>query len=304
MARKMALVPADFAAANQQLPPPTAAAAAPRVNIHTPSGPSMNQLSTLDNEMRAILDNNFMEPTLKLQNYYYTLKRYEAIRDNMGQRPSTVYRKDVPTPEDALSAAAVKELPVGESEILESLPRTVRTTGRLLLNFIKQNPDISWGPNKEMVYRGNPIPQSNIFDLVGDLARNRRSAHPPAGWKEFSEALIKQNVPRAAIGNDRRWEYIANAANRQQKEMPDPSVAETSPQDDDYNTAGGGGSGSRRRGVDSDSSSSSSSTTPVARRRSSSRPRRTLTKRTPFSPNSPTVGQRLKQQLKWTSFDE
>ena len=290
MARKMALVPVDFANQQSSPPPPP-----PRVNMHTSSGPSMNQLSMLDNEMRAILDDTLMDPTLKLQNYYYTLKRYDAIRDNMGQRPSTVYRKDVPTPEDALRAANVKQLPVAESEILESLPKTVRTTGRLLLNYIKENPEISWGSNKEMVYRGNPIPQSNIFDLVADLARNRRSAHPPAGWKEFSEALIKQNVPRAAIGNDRHWQYIANAnrQHRQQKETPDPSVAKTSPQDDDYNTAGGG---SRRYRTDSDSSSSSSSITTRKRGRS----RRILTKRTPS--NSSTIALRLKRRLKWSSL--
>ena len=228
MARKMALVPADFA--QQQ----------PQISMHTPIGPAMNQLSTLDNQMKAILEDNSMAPTMKLRNYYYALKRYDAVQDNMDTQPSAVYRKDKPTPQQANLGPTITELPAAEHEILETLPVRLRNTGRLLLNYIRENPDISWTANREMVYRGNPIPGSNIFDLVSDLTRNRKSQHSPQGWREFSEALLRQNVPRAAVGNDRRWEFMANFERGRLRDRPlppDPNVAETPVYESDYDTS-------------------------------------------------------------------
>ena len=231
----MALVPADFAAQ-------------PQINIHTPTGPAMNQLSTLDSQMKAILEDNSMAPPMKLRNYYYALKRYDAVQDNMDTQPS-IYRKDKPTPQhqqplpQTYPGPTVSELPATEHEILETLPVGLRNTGKLLLNYIKENPEISWTANRQMVYRGNPVPGSNIFDLVSDMTRNRRSAHSPQGWREFSEALIRQNVPRAAVGNERRWQFMTNFQRapppttppQSTPSRPDPNVAET-PAYDNNNT--------------------------------------------------------------------
>lgn len=205
MARKMALVPADFA---RNLAHANVNNNNNATSMHTPMGPTLNQLSSLDQEMKAVLENNTIDPIMKLQKYYYALKRYDTIQDNA--EPPAV---PVKIPKEKTSQpGTTRDLPVNEIDIVESLPVSLRNKGKLLLKYVRDNRDISWKPEtKELVYRGTVVPGSNVFDLISDATRNRKTQATPTGWKQLASALIDQNVPRTAIGNDRRWEYIVNA---------------------------------------------------------------------------------------------
>ena len=189
----MALVPAELA---QE-----------QVNIHTASGPVLNQLSLLDQQMKTILDDSTVPAETKLQQYYNTLRRYENLHATRVPIPVTVEEPKKPAP---VVVPAEQQLPVSENEVLETVPKTQRQNAKLLLKYVKENPEISFNPQKELVYRGNRVAGSNIFDLVNDMTRNRKHQVPAVGWQEFTEALMTNNIPQGAVGNKQRWEYIRN----------------------------------------------------------------------------------------------
>ncbi len=196
MARKMALVPAEFAAQNL-------------LQQHTPLAPVLNQLSHLDQQMKSVLDDVTTTPDVKLGKYYSALRRYETLQDNAAKVPVPVQileKRAAP----ATEPLDQKELPVAEGEILEQVPRTQQKTAKLLLKYIKDNSNIKWNQNKELMVDGTRVPGSNIFDLVSDMTRNRKNPAAATGWQEFTDALIPQNIPEAAVGNKQRWQYIVN----------------------------------------------------------------------------------------------
>ena len=205
----MALVPAEMATQSN-------------IQQHLPSGPILNQLSSLDQQMKAILDDSYSTPENKLSQYYNVLRRYDTMQDTAAHTPVPV--KIYPPAvlqktmlEEKQQPVGKVQLPVTESEILEHVPKNQRNNAKLLISYIKENPSLSWNQNKEMIYNGNKIEGSNIFDLISDMTRNRKSASPAIGWQEFTKALMQENVPRQAVGNNQRWEYIVKQRKTPQK---------------------------------------------------------------------------------------
>lgn len=259
MARKMALIPAEMANNSNS------------TAFHTPSGPTLNQMSRLDQQMKAVLEDSSVSPEMKLQQYYSTLRRYDTLQENATHIPVPVQIQEKPPPMQTSPVTGVVSLPVEESEILDQVPKTQKQNARLLLNYVKENPQLSWNKNKEMVHNGVVVKGSNIFDLVSDFTRNRKNQPPAQGWRQFTNALITQNIPRGAVGNNQRWQYIRN---QQQQEPP---IEEEEEEDDmSFQTLARtpayspspSAIGQHRL---SSSASASSYVTPVKRRRRSSR---------------------------------
>ncbi len=193
MARKMALVPVDLAG---------------HVNMqqHLPSGPILNQLSSLDQDMRRILEDYSISPESKLTQYYNTLRRYDTVQGTVGKIER---QKTTPT----ITTPNKMESPLLDEDLLENVPKSQRNNAKLLLKYVKENPSLKWNSAKELIFNGKRIPGSNIIDLVNDTTRNAKNRAPVTGWKEFTEALMQKNIPRQAVGNNKRWEYIRNQIN-------------------------------------------------------------------------------------------
>ena len=51
-----------------------------------------------------------------------------------------------------------------EDEILESVPKTMKTKAQLQLKKIKSSPDISWNEKGELKYKGETVQGSNMVD--------------------------------------------------------------------------------------------------------------------------------------------
>ena len=188
-AKKMALIPAEMAQfySNQ---------------LHTGGAPGLGQLSSLDQQMKTILENTNIPADMKYTQYYNTLRSYGAFKENMEQQQQQL--PSHPVVEKPQSTG----LPVAENELIEVVPKAQRRGTQLLLKYVKENPDLTWNQSKELVYKGKRIPHSNIFDLVSDISRNRKQQNPAIGWQEFAEGLASQNIPQDAIGNKQRWAFI------------------------------------------------------------------------------------------------
>ena len=74
-----------------------------------------------------------------------------------------------------------------------------------MLRFLHKNDQIGWEEDGRVTYKGQPIPGSNITDLINDQMRSRKNINPH-GWQQFSSALKLMNVPTDLIGNKRRLE--------------------------------------------------------------------------------------------------
>ena len=93
-----------------------------------------------------------------------------------------------------------------ETELIESLPRSLKVKGKLLLQRLKAN-NVTWNSAGELIVENTKYDGTNIIDIVNDVMCNRKYS-APFGWQIFAEQLKKLNVPQEMIVNKTRWNYI------------------------------------------------------------------------------------------------
>ena len=182
-AKKMALVPHQLVSsllAQQQL------------------NSNLAELSKLDQEMKAVLDDKQMSADLKYKQYSQVLHRYMNLRDQELRAP-------VPIP---IQEAAVDKVPakILLPNILDTVPKQSRNQARMLLQHVQDSPHITWNNQLELELNGKKVAGSNIVDLIHDFSRPRTRVAPANGWQEFAGVLRETNIPREAIGNAARLE--------------------------------------------------------------------------------------------------
>lgn len=213
MARKMILVDPKVMEALQQqqqqqqplvpqsLPPP-------------PLDSTKAKLASLDDDMRAILENKELSAYKKSVLYHQTLRRYMDFHDQYKHRPIGTVRVASESTERpvASKAGAVDQLKDElegdvEKEVLKTVPVSLKTKALSLLLRLKRDPKVVWNEKGELIYDGKVQRNSNMTDLINDVLR-RRKQPPPRGWETFARVLKENNVPRDLIGNPQRWTYL------------------------------------------------------------------------------------------------
>jgi hypothetical protein len=87
-------------------------------------------------------------------------------------------------------AAAVDGAAGGlEQQILESVNKPGQKKAQSLLKHLKNSKVLTWTPEGEISYRGRPIPQSNIVDLITEAQRLKPLKH-----RELPQDLM--NLPK------------------------------------------------------------------------------------------------------------
>lgn len=168
--------------------------------------PVVTQLSNLDQDMKEILESPNLTVDEKYNRYYKTFSRYGQLQNTVFPTPQ-IPAPAVPPPQPDLQqqqqpAPPAAEVPVVEKNLLDSLPKTSRKKGRMLLEHFKHKKDIRWADTGELVINGAPLPKSNITDLVHFFTRNRPTVVPPSGAKELADLLQETNVPMEAVMAD------------------------------------------------------------------------------------------------------
>jgi hypothetical protein len=159
--------------------------------------PVVQQMSNLDQELQAILSNPNLPTDLKYNQYKNVFNRYQQLRQQQFQ-PTTkvVASTDIQTGEDLPTYV----LPLEERQLIDSLPKTVRRKGKILLDHLKERKNnFSWLSSGELVVDGQPIEGSNITDLVHHVTRRRPTVKPPIGADAFADLLNRTNVPKEAL---------------------------------------------------------------------------------------------------------
>ena len=173
-------------------------------------------LRDMDRQMRDVLDRNDMNLEDKANLYQQTLWRYLKRFGQYKDKPlGTVQvrpeerNKAVFSGSETLPTEDVKYDPSAiEQDVLQSVPKTMRSRAERLLQRIKTHPDVTWNPRGEIEYQGQLVKNSNLTDLVNDVLRKRRYTAEPVGWKTFAAALHHLNVPQDLVGNPERWKYM------------------------------------------------------------------------------------------------
>jgi hypothetical protein len=95
-----------------------------------------------------------------------------------------------------------------ESDIIDSVPATMKSRAHQLVRKLKSNQDIvGWNDQGQMMFKGRVIPGTNIIDLVNDSLRKRKNFNPE-GWELFSKALRHLNIPEGVVRNENRLGLI------------------------------------------------------------------------------------------------
>lgn len=178
--------------------------------------PLLQKLGRLDQEMKHILESTDLDEQTKANQYSQVLGRY---LDTKAQ-----YEKPLPIP--IVEQTATKP---GKVVNLDSIPSVYRKKASSIVQHITDDPEIDWNERNELIVDGQTIKNSNIIDLVDDLARPS-TKREPRGVEEFTQALRRSNIPDSFIANSRRREPTRRPVARgRHQPLPDPPTPPNTP---------------------------------------------------------------------------
>lgn len=156
------------------------------VLVETPPNMKREAENDLDAKMRAVLDENGLEPYEKIKKYNILLQRYLALT-KQGEQQQTQQQQQQGVPSSFPPAEQQ------DADIIENLPQRDRKNARYILNQIGRN---GWTAKGEFISHGHPVKGSHMIDLIKHLTSKRQK--PPIGWAEFFNNV---NLPRSFVTN-------------------------------------------------------------------------------------------------------
>lgn len=174
-----------------------------------PPDPKVSATASLQRDLSSVMANEDMSEAEKSQLFGQTLHKFKLAHQKA--------LKQEPLKASLLPESSTEEPKINQ-RILESVPTTMRKKAKLLVSMLKDNPNLAWDDDGTVRLYGQPVPGSNIIDLVNDVLRQRKTVDEPTGWKPFAEALRQVNVPQDIVGNRARWEWI----HRSMPDLPTP----------------------------------------------------------------------------------
>ena len=167
--------------------------------------PDVKALGALDEKMHDVMNESDLSEEERVKLHNQNLRRYLVYHARETEKPVLV--KNVKRDQSSLSPTEDEHLDVVEKDILESVPQTMKTRAKRLVNKIKTSNRIGWNERGELVLDDQTLPNTNMVDLVNDVLR-RRKTFEPRGWRTFTRALQEENVPQDLIGHKERWEWM------------------------------------------------------------------------------------------------
>jgi len=145
-------------------------------------------LNSLDSEMMYTIQDVNTPIDVKIIKYNQILQRYKFLqtdRDKPYRIETEENSEKISVMENIIDGMTKKQLPLAKS----------------LTDFISKQQNIHIADNGELTIDGTRIKNSNIIDIIHDLARDRKTHPAPVGIKQLSKALREANVPLEYIGN-------------------------------------------------------------------------------------------------------
>ena len=188
--------------------------------------PLTSRLNQLDHEMGGVLNNAQLTDEEKARRYAQTLQNYLTYYNQRKEEPFKVKFEPAQSPQEKeeekteVTAKPTDVEDIIEKEILRALPKTLKPRGKLLIDKIRENPDImKWDKRGQLIFEERALNGSHIADLVGDFLRERKGIDP-VGWQLFARGLAKMNAPEDLVRNERRRQALREFKSRQGEDDP------------------------------------------------------------------------------------
>ena len=154
--------------------------------------PLARSITSLDQTMQAILQTpSGGDEFTKAQLYSQALQRYLRQADQYREKPLGKVTLTEPVEDDkpTQDISQIKDI------LRRTLPTTLIGGGTALADTMVNLPGVSWDDKLQLIVGGKTVPNSNIVDLLTDLARNKRTSKPPQGMDELLGVLKDRNIP-------------------------------------------------------------------------------------------------------------
>lgn len=175
-----------------------------KLNDATPST-AQTQTSSLDAEMDLILRKKYADDSEKWKHYNEALQRYLYFV-NEKKRPVEISVADYTESKDTSELI--------RNQLETALPKTYKAAALRIFDYLKQSAtQVTWDSQGIVSIDNQPIPNSNIIDLISDLTRQRKSFEP-TGVSRFIKALSTANIPLELVSNSTRRQEISDARNQ------------------------------------------------------------------------------------------
>ncbi|KAK3925217.1 Torsin-1A-interacting protein 1 [Frankliniella fusca] len=175
-----------------------------RLNDPTPST-TVTQLNTLDSEMENIMRKKYADDSLKWKLYNEALQRYLHFKGEQ-TKPVQISISSVNGEEN--ETTSIRE------QLAEALPKTYKAAALRLYDYLSRaDSKVTWDSSGVVSLNNQPVPHSNIIDLISDLTRSRKNFEP-IGKENFVKALSLTNIPLELIPNEKRRNAIILARNQ------------------------------------------------------------------------------------------
>lgn len=172
------------------------------------TAPLTSRLSSLDHEMEDVLNSKELNNEEKARRYSQALQNYLTYYNQRKEKPLKIKFEAVEPslqkgPQEEGIQSEVKDDRL-ERDIINALPKTLKNRGKMLIEKIRENPNImKWDERGQLIFEDKPLQGSHIVDLIGDFMRERKGVDP-IGWQAFARGLARMNAPEDLVRNERR----------------------------------------------------------------------------------------------------
>ena len=171
----------------------------PQAGHQPPVNPVLSELNSIDGRLSAELADRGEDPTFKLKKINEMLTHHSAHVDHYQKTPVGPPLKTIQA-ESAIQSHP-SSIDKWETASIDALPKTLQRSGRALFEHIKNSGGkLSWNERGQLLKEGRVIENSNIFDLVHAVTRQRKRV-PPPGSQDFVNALSELNTPAELMAN-------------------------------------------------------------------------------------------------------
>ena len=152
-----------------------------------PPDPNVSATANLQRDLSSVLASENLSEGEKSQLYGQTLHQFQ-----------TAHRKALEITKLQLPESISSKI---NQRIMDSVPTTMKKKARLFMSMLQDHHNLSWDEDGTVKIYGQPIPGSNIIDLVNGVLRQRKGIEPTE-WQPFAEGLKAMNVPLWVIQKD------------------------------------------------------------------------------------------------------